>query len=414
MILHARAVLPISSAPIEDGVVKVLGKQIMFVGRWRDLPSAERVNVTDLGESVLLPGLVNAHCHLDYTAMVGKLMPPRRFSDWVQSLVALKASWTDDDFRRSWLTGAEMLLRSGTTTVFDVEAIPALIPSMWQQTPLRVISFRELIALKETAESAANVENAVQEWKALDAHARVGLSPHAPYTTTASMLQLAGRLAREQRWPLTTHVAESEEEFEMFMYRNGPLFDWLKGQRDVSDCGRGSPVAYLERIGYLKPNLLAAHVNYLWRDDAAKLARHRVSVVHCPRSHDYFRHLRFARTELEAASVNICLGTDSLASIRKTSAHTPELNMFAEMQAFASAAPELPAAAILKMTTLNAARALGRKGQFGELARNASADLIVLPFSGKFTNVFERVVYHSGDVLASMIEGRWAVPPASN
>jgi cytosine/adenosine deaminase-related metal-dependent hydrolase len=228
------------------------------------------------------------------------------------------------------------------------------------------------------------------------------------------MLQLAGRIARQQCWPLTTHVAESEEEFEMFMYRNGPLFDWLKAQRDMTDCGHGSPVSFLEKAGYLKRNLLAAHVNYLWRDDARILARRHVSVVHCPRSHDYFRHLRFSLSELHAAGVNICLGTDSLVSTRKISGRPVELNMFAEMQALAVAHPEIAPATILKMATLNAARALGRKGQFGEITRHAAADLIVLPFEAEFARVYEGVVHYPGDVLASMIGGEWALEPALN
>ena len=414
MILRARAVLPICSPPIDDGVVNVRGRQIVSVGRWSDLPPGERVEVIDLGESVLLPGLVNAHCHLDYTAMAGKLLPPRRFSDWVQSLVSLKATWTEEDFSASWITGAEMLLRTGTTTVLDVEAVPTLIPALWQQTPLRVVSFREFISLKDSIEARALMQSAVEQLKSLDAHTRIGLSPHAPYTTTAPLLQLAARVAREQCWPLTTHVAESEEEFEMFMYRNGPLFDWLKAQRDMSDCGRGSPVAFLEKTGYLKSNLLAIHVNYLWRNDAATLGRRRVSVVHCPRSHGYFRHLRFSHAELTAAGVHVCLGTDSLASVRKTGAGAPELNMFAEMQSFASAAPDVAPATILKMATSNTARALGRQGQFGEISRHAAADLIVVPFSGKFANVYESVLHHSGDVVASMIEGQWAMQPAVN
>src|SRR5439155_17760821 len=135
-------------------------------------------------------------------------------------------------------------------------------------------------------------------------------------------------------------------------YRTGPLFDWLKSQRDMSDCGHGSPVRSLEKIGYLKRNLLAAHVNYLWRDDAATLARRRVNVVHCPHSHDFFRHLQFPYAELSAAGINICLGTDSLATVRKKVGQTPELNMFREMQSFAAATPDVAPSAVLKMATV--------------------------------------------------------------
>ena len=102
----------------------------------------------DLEEAVLLPGLVNAHCHLDYTDMAGFLPPPKQFTDWIKAIVALKSSWTLEEFATSWQHGAAMLLRTGTTTVADVEAVPELLPTAWGGTPLRVISFRELINLK--------------------------------------------------------------------------------------------------------------------------------------------------------------------------------------------------------------------------------------------------------------------------
>jgi len=408
MVLRARIILPICRPAIEDGAVAISGHRIAGVGRWLDFKSHASKDVMDLGESILLPGLVNAHCHLDYTHMGGSISQPRNFADWIKAVVALKGAWSHDDFAQSWLDGANMLLRTGTTTVADVEAVPELIPAMWAATPLRVISFRELISLKSRFAVNEQVEKAVKEWADLpEAASRAGLSPHAPYTTSPELLQLVARVARERNWRLTTHVAESEQEFEMFMYRRGPLYDWLKSQRDMSDCGLGSPVRHLERCGYLNENLLAVHVNYLWRDDAAVLGQRKVSVVHCPRSHAYFRHLLFPRAELAAAGVNICLGTDSLASVMKVRNQPIELNMFAEMRALASTAPDLPAAAILRMATTHGAEGLGRKGEIGELSPNAFADLIAIPFSGKIADVHEAAIHHPGKVSASMIDGRW-------
>ena len=412
MLLRARIVLPIARPPIEGGAVLISGSRIVAVGAWPELAAAAGDRVVDLGESILLPGLVNAHCHLDYTDMAGKIPPPKNFTDWIQAIVALKAHWSYTEFAQSWLRGAKMLLRTGTTTVGDIENVPELIPEMWRATPLRVISFRELISLKSQLAAREIVERAVQEWSGLPAAGgRVGLSPHAPYTTSAELLRFAARTAREQRWPLTIHLAESEPEFEMFMYRHGALYEWLKGQRDMSDCGLGSPVAHLDRCDCLGENLLAAHVNYLWRDDAALLGRRGVSVAHCPRSHAYFRHLLFPRAELAAAAVNMTLGTDSLASTLKHRGRLPELNMLEEMRALAAVTPDLAPGAILKMATANGARALGRPGELGVLAPNALADLIVIPFAGKMSEANETVVQHPGDVGASMIDGQWAIPP---
>jgi cytosine/adenosine deaminase-related metal-dependent hydrolase len=414
MILRARIIVPVSRPPIGDGAICLSGDRILWVGRRAEVPASHVYGEeTDLGETILLPGLVNAHCHLDYTGMAGQIPPPKNFTDWIKSLVMLKGSWSMEEFAGSWRRGAEMLLRTGTTTVADIESVPELIPSAWQSTALRVISFRELLNVNSRQPAADIVERAVNDWLGLpEARGRVGLSPHAPYSTSAEFLELAARAAHRRNWRLTTHVAESEQEFEMFMYRQGAMFDWLKSQRDMSDCGHGSPVQHLERCGYLDENLLAAHVNYLWRHDAGVLGRNQVSVAHCPRSHDYFRHLRFPREELEGAGVNLCLGTDSLATTRKESSNQPlELNLFAEMQMLAAKSPELAAEKILRMATVNGAHALGRKGELGELSPNALADLIAIPFAGLEREVFEAIVCHAGEVKVSMIGGAWALPP---
>lgn len=407
MILRARLVLPMAGPIIEDGAVILQADRIAAVASWSDLRRHVAGPIENLGEVVLMPGLINAHCHLDYTAMAGKISSPRSFADWIKAIVAFKAQWTASEFAESWKRGAQMLLLSGVTTVADVEAVPELLPAVWKETPLRIISFREMIQLKDPAEQF--VKRAVAEWGSWPgSDRRVGLSPHAPYTTTAELLSVAAHEARKRKWLLTTHVAESEQEFEMFLYKHGPLYDWLKTQRDMSDCGRGSPVRHLEHADYLGENLLAVHVNYLWRDDAAVLARYGVSVVHCPRSHDYFRHLLFPRRELISAGVNVCLGTDSLASATKVRGKMPELSMFAEMRALASKHPDIRPQEILEMATLNAARALQREVELGALRERAQADLIVVPFDGVAENVHEGLVNFEGPVRASMINGEWA------
>src|SRR6266540_1448915 len=334
MLLRARIVVPVSRPPIDDGAVAVSAGRVAWAGRWKDRPAMAGVEVQDFGESALLPGLVNAHCHLDYTGMAGLLPPPKHFTDWIKAIVALKASWTIEDFAVSWRRGARMLLETGTTTVADVEAVPELLPAAWGATPLRVITFRELISLRSREAARELVERCVN--------------------------------------------------------------DCLKGQRDMSDCGQGSPVQHPERCGYLDTNVLAVHANHLDRRDASLLAANGVSVVHCPRSHDYFRHLKFPRQELESAGVNVCLGTDSLASVRKESGRAPKLSLFAEMQSLARAAPGLAAEAILRMATVNGARALGRAGAIGEISRGAAADLIALPIGGASGDVFEAVIHHAG------------------
>ena len=198
----------------------------------------------------------------------------------------------------------------------------------------------------------------------------------------------------------------------MFQNASGKMHDWLaRNERDNSDCGLGSPVAHLARHGLLDENVLAIHVNCLARGDAALLARSRAHVVHCPRSHDYFQHPRFERARLARAGVNLCLGTDSLATTRQTGKQPPVLDLFAEMRALAARDPLVSPREILEMVTVNGARALGLAGKIGELVPGARADLIALPLSGNTGRPYETLLAHAGPIAASMIDGRWAMEP---
>lgn len=412
MILRARAVLPIVGPTIHNGAVVVSGKRIKAVGRWRDLADG-RSESLDLGDAVLMPGLINAHCHLDYTQMAGQFSAPKVFIDWLKLITTTKSQWTAAEYTASWLSGSQMLLRTGTTTVADIEAVPQLLPEVWRSTPLRIISFLEMIGITNRRTPEAILQEILDKVSTLgDRRCSIGLSPHAPYSTLTKLMQLSGEAVRQRGWLLCTHVAESASEFVMFTGGRGDMFDWLRRSgREMSDCGLGSPVRHLERCGVLRPNLIAAHVNYLARGDTALLARKQVSVVHCPRSHAFFHHAPFPLRRLARAGVNICLGTDSLASVIKPPRQSIELDMFAEMRLFADRHPSLSSSTILRMTTLNGARALQRQGSIGELSPGALADLIAVPFPGKPKGVSEALLEHRGPVLASMIGGLWALPP---
>lgn len=412
-LLRARVVVPVRRPPIDEGAVFISAGRIVETGRWADLAIRYGgVPVMDLGDAMLLPGLINAHCHLDYTGMAAGIPPQKSFPDWIKAILAHKAGWSYTDFAASWLSGAAMLLRSGVTTVLDIEAVPELLPEVWAATPLRVISALEMTGIRGGKHPAGIVAEALAAFPVPpDRRKRPALSPHSLYATRPELLPLAQAAAEERGWPLTIHVAESREEFDMFAHCRGPLRDWLAGQRDLSDCDGTTPVGCLERLGVLSPRLLAVHVNCLGAGDAERLARHGVSVVHCPRSHDYFHHPTFPLAELQRAGVNVCLGTDSLASVRGTSRTTIELSLFKEMQALAAAHRALRPAEILELVTLNAARALGQAGNIGELSPGAAADLIALPWPGPRQDVHEAILRNEKPVLASFVAGERVVPP---
>jgi aminodeoxyfutalosine deaminase len=414
MLIRARILLPGHRPPVENGALAIAHGRILSVGPWPSVRRHFTGRPLDLGETLVLPGLVNAHCHLDYTAMAGLIPPVRSFTDWIKSITSLKGTWTDAEFADSWRSGAEMLLRSGTTTVADVEAVPDLLPHLWKSTPLRVISFLEMTGVRSRRDPQQIVRETVARARALRSDgSRVGLSPHALYSTTSTLLRLSQQAARRHHWRLVTHVAESAEEFDMIRHAAGPMFQWLRrNERPMSDCGQCSPVALLDQLGYLDHRLLAIHLNYLAPGDARRLARCGVHVVHCPRSHDYFDHRIFPYARLVKAGVNISLGTDSLVTVRKAHRQTVTLDLFTEMQAFARGQPDVPPADILAMVTRKPARALGLAPQIGALRAGASADLIAIPFHGPIADATRAAVHHRGPVSASLIAGRWAIPPA--
>jgi cytosine/adenosine deaminase-related metal-dependent hydrolase len=361
-----------------------------------------------------MPGLVNAHCHLDYTLMAGQFSPPKHFIDWLRSITSTKAQWTTAEYKESWQKGAQMLLRTGTTTVADVEAVPQLLPEVWEATPLRIISLLEMIGITRRRPPETVLREALGKISILG-HKRcsIGLSPHAPYSTVVQLLRMSGVLARRRGWLLCTHVAESSTEFEMFKEAKGEMFEWLRRSgREMEDCGTASPVEHLERCGLLRENLVATHANYLARGDARLLAKRRVSVVHCPRSHAFFRHDPFPLKRLTRAGVNVCLGTDSLATVVQYRREPVELDLFAEMRLLAHRHNWLSSAAILRMATVHAARALGRQGSIGELSPGAFADMVVLRVSDNKKRVADAILEHRGLVAASMIDGQWALPPS--
>jgi len=190
------------------------------------------------------------------------------------------------------------------------------------------------------------------------------------------------------------------------------MFDWLRrSKREMSDCGVGTPVEHLRQCGVLNQNLIAVHANYLRKSDVELLAARKVNVVHCPRSHAYFAHEPFQIRKLLKAGVNVCLGTDSLASVYKRPRENAQLDMFAEARAFASNNKSMSVRRIIEMATINGARALGLRRRVGELREGACADLIAIPFNGRVVESHEAVLHHEGDVAASMIDGQWAIAP---
>ena len=408
MILRSRALWASKGCVIGDAAVRVRGDRIAGVGGYRDLPPDKGEPVVDIGESIIFPAFINAHCHLEYSGLAGEISRDASFTGWLNQMISIKQSLTHEDHESAWLAGAEMLLRTGCGTVVNIETLPGLYERMAPETLLQVCPFTELIGYHpgDVAEMVdlAKRELMVNAPLALNS----GLSAHAPYTVTPEALNVLATFADEHSLSTTIHLAESDDEWDMFADGAGSLYDTMRGLgRMMDDCGTGTPVQHLAKSGGCAKKTLVVHVNRLTDGDVELLGRANADVVHCPRSHGWFGHARFDYERLAKAGLNICLGTDSLASAGGDGV-TVELDMFAEMQEFSRNHPNLVTEDILQMATANGAAAMRLENELGQIKDGFMANMTMIPFDGTLSEVPEMILQHRGPVEMLMIAGRRA------
>ena len=407
MILRARVVVTMDGPPIENGAVVISGNRILDVGGFPEISGRHAgEEIVDLGEQALLPGLINAHCHLDYTCLRGKIPPQKSFANWIRAINAEKAKLSEQNYLASIADGFAEAKRFGTTTIANLTAFPELIPQV--NPPIRTWWFAELIDVRNPNRTSDLVELAIDAMKrARDSGGGIGLAPHALFTASANLYRRSEEIAQCENILLTTHLAESREEMSMFHDASGPLYEFLKSiGRDMSDCGNEMPFAWFAKIAGVRAGCtlptewIVAHLNELAESDFELLetSKRKFHVVHSPRSHDYFGHSRFPFERLRSLGFDICLGTDSLAS-------NEDLSLFAEMRAFRRGQPTLSPKEVLEMVTVNAALALGKPQFLGRIRTNCFADLIAIPCS-ETADVFEEILAFEQPVAWMMVAGK--------
>lgn len=387
-------------APILNGALRVEGNCITEIGQEGELTPKEHEEIIRFDEHVLLPGLINAHCHLDYTCLKGAFFPGQSFTEWIKRLNGLKKSLCDNDFIQSIEDGFKELVDTGTTTVFNVEAMPNLIPHL-SKPPIRTYWFLELIDLRNklATDSLLLGSLAFFEDKKDDWVGGFGLSPHAPYTASPQLYRLAKQCARQFNMPITTHIAESLEEQTMFLYGEGPLYEFLKDLgRDMSDCAQGSALSHLIEYSAIDQNVIAAHVNYLQEYDWPLLEGTPLHIVYCPKCHEFFGHTRFPLEKLEDIGCNIMIGTDSLAS-------NNSLDLRAEIRHARLYYPHLTSREWIQMITTRPAKALQLQDKLGCLKPGAYADLIALRLPSQ-TDPYEAVIRSKSPPELVMVNGK--------
>ena len=375
-LLSAAWVAPMSAPIIRDGAVVHAGGRIIAVDEAtrlrRDFPHA---TLEELGDVTLLPGLVNAHTHLELSDCTCGNPPLAGFAGWLGSMLArtrLAQTDVDEKVRRATPIGVQQCLRFGVTTIGDISRQVVVTRPLLRDSPLRVVSYGEIQAM-------AQRRNLLEERLklALDAahetdRLRIGLSPHAPYSVEPFGYARCLTLARERALPLATHLAETPFEALFLRDHSGPLRDevwdkWLTWDDQVPTF-EGGPIRFAHALGLLDYPTLLAHVNYLDDDELAILSRGRASVVYCPRTHAFFNHPPHPWRDMLAAGINVALGTDSCAS-------SPDLNLVDDLRLVHRIAPDVEPQDLWQLVTTRAARAI-MQNDAGRVTSGAAADFV--------------------------------------
>ncbi|MCA9256356.1 MAG: amidohydrolase family protein, partial [Phycisphaerales bacterium] len=373
----------VTTPVIERGALLLRDGHILAVGPLETLRSSAPTGtpVEDLGDAALLPGFLNPHTHLELTAYHGHL-PRAPLWDWFNALLPNRMTpGAADRERASLRRGAQMSLDAGVTLVGDISRC-GITASALGDSPIRRICFVELISGASAPPSnIAELESISAETERAhgDARCGIGITPHAPYTVTPTDLRASVDLARTQRRPLTMHLLETIEEREWLHGDSGFLASFLKDRGlACADHQPDSPIALLAAAGFAEFPALFAHVNYEDAETTSLIARAGSSVVYCPRAHAWFGHENHPWRALLNAGVNVCVGTDSLAS-------NDSLSILDELRFIAMRHPDVSPGELLSMGTSRSAHALGVAPFAGRLEPGAWADLCAIPCVAKST-----------------------------
>jgi cytosine/adenosine deaminase-related metal-dependent hydrolase len=404
--LRARYVFPVCGPPIADGTIEIDGDHIAAVGG-----HLRPDRVDDLGNVAILPGLVNAHTHLEFAALSEPLgAPGMSLPEWIRLVLEHRRGASHAD-ARAVSTGLRESLAAGTTALGDVATSDWRTSADLPRAMPATVLFHEFIGPSLVrAQAAVAAAEAFLEASSSASRILPALSPHAPYTVHPHLLAGLVELSQRYRVAMAMHLAESREELELLHLSSGPFRDLLEevGAWEPSEDARlPYVVEYLAELAKA-PRALVIHGNYLDGEEIEFLAAHRqtMSVVYCPRTHAYFGHDPYPLQQMLAAGVTMTLGTDSRAS-------NPGLDMLAEIKTAAQAHRQVPAPTLLQMATLGGSKALGLDDEMGTLEPGKLANFAIVDLggAGESTDPHELLLAPESRVVRTCASGRWVAAP---
>ncbi|MDP2599725.1 MAG: amidohydrolase family protein [Deltaproteobacteria bacterium] len=401
MLIKAPYIVTMEGPVLKDHAICVEGGKIVQIAPQKEF--SDDGEVINLSNTILLPGLINCHCHLELSQLPAPLPYPGSFVLWIDELTRAKLGMTPADTEAAIKIGIQKLLAGGTTTVADHVSVGTDLKPLFD-SPLDGIVYLEVMGI-ERQRAEKFYEEAKRKmdrgpWtKDHGLKFKIIPTPHAPYSLLPEIFQKLTSPHPHTRAsaPLSIHIAESAEEFLLFKENCGPLFEFLQLKGKTPPSQNETPIHYLERLGLLPDRFMAIHANYLEDEDITALLRAEATVVHCPGSHAYFEHDRFPMGFFLDAEINVALGTDSLAS-------NESLSMLRQMQIVLDTYPELTPESVLKMATLNGAKALMRETEIGSLKVNKLANIVGVPLRNNSKSPLDNILLSEKGCF-SMIRG---------
>jgi len=332
-----------------------------------------------------MPGLVNAHTHLDLSHCRRRLTLPNDFVSWILELIPLRRQMEDREIDEAVRTGVREALRAGTTTIGDITRSGESIPVL-DDAGCRSVLFLEVIGRsgETTPQWIANLKTKIIEMEDRSGEkVTIGLSPHTPYTLSAERMQALAAYLKEKSLPYAMHIAESEAEAEYFRHHSGELksrlFPVIGWEKAPNPEGFGTPLGHVREMGLLSDHLVVVHGVHLTTEDIDRLKETGARVAHCPRSNHFLQVGAAPIRKLLQKGIPVGLGTDSLAS-------NTSLSLWEEIRFLRdrfSEDPFITAERLLSMATLGGAEALGLADKIGSIEEGKEADLIVVECRGK-------------------------------
>ncbi|WDQ18335.1 amidohydrolase family protein [Rhodopirellula sp. P2] len=369
---RARWLLPIDGDPIPNGMIVVDSGIMTLIRPFQD--SQVEGDLVDLGDVGILPGLVNAHTHLEFSDLAQPIgQAGMELADWIREVIATRGMVDTDTRQKHVLKGHAEATGSGTQLIADIVTTPL------ETIPRNTIAFAEVLGLSQARgdERMAQAEQHLEKNASPDLQRRpAAISPHAPYSTPLPLLNRCIETAKRLQVLLAMHVAESPAERELLNHGTGPFAESLHALGLPVDqffpWAAPSPLVHLIDLLGEAPRTLIVHGNDLNESEIQRIASHpNCSVVYCPRTHHFFGHSQHPVAELQAAGINVALGTDSRAS-------NPDLNLWSEAQHLLRHRQDLSPTQVLRMATANGAEALGRSTTHGRLAVGMPANFITV------------------------------------